>query len=75
MSVQIFECNIPIQTTKPVGIIYNMDNGDCVIVMADSIEEAMEVTHEQIEDALIEVERDISRIIHSNAARLLTISI
>lgn len=56
MSVQIFEWTIPIQTTKPVGIIYNMYKGECVIVMADSIEEAMEVTHEQIEDALCEVE-------------------
>lgn len=52
--VDVFYAPIPagMDTTKPVGIVYNDDQGKLVIVMGQTIRQCLQVPHEEIEKAL-----------------------
>lgn len=52
----IFTADLPpgYDTKKPVGIVYNDDQGKLVIVMGETIRQCLQVSHEQIELALEE---------------------
>lgn len=56
MAIQVFNVEIPSTCTKPIGVIYNNDKGQAIVVMADTIQEAMDVTSQQIEDMMNESE-------------------
>lgn len=56
--VDIFYADLPpgMDTSKPVGIVYNDDEGKLVIVMGQTIRQCLQVPHSEIEKALEEYE-------------------
>lgn len=52
--VDVFYAPLPpgMDTKKPVGIVYNDDQGKLVIVMGQTIRQCLQVPHSEIEKAL-----------------------